>query len=90
MGIAQRGGYTLAEQRREWLRRKAVERFARGNRIDEIARDLRVTPESVRRWHRAGRDGGTGGGAEGRGVTAERSSSSCFIHLSNQTRIRIR
>ncbi len=34
-------------------------RFARGDGINEIARDLRVTPGSVRRWHRAWRDGGT-------------------------------
>jgi putative transposase len=54
MRNAQRGGYTPAEQRRERLRREAAERFARGDRIDEIARDLRVTPGSVRRWHRPG------------------------------------
>ena len=33
-------------------------RFARGDGISEIARDLRVTEGSVRRWHRAWRDGG--------------------------------
>ena len=33
--------------------------FARGDGIGEIARDLRVTEGSVRRWHRARRDGGT-------------------------------
>ena len=60
MRYAQRGGYTPAEQqRRERLRLEAAGRFAREDGIDEIAGDLRVTPGSVRRWHRAWRDGGT-------------------------------
>ena len=55
---AQRGGYTPAEQqRRERLRLEAAGRFAGGEDISEIARDLRVTEGSVRRWHRAWRDG---------------------------------
>jgi transposase len=59
MRYAQRGGYTPAEQqRRERLRFQAAERFARGEEISEIARDLRVTEGPVRRWHRAWRDGG--------------------------------
>ena len=59
MRYAQRGGYTPAEQqRRERLRLEAAGRFARGDGIGEIARDLRVTEGSVRRWHRAWRDGG--------------------------------
>ena len=59
MRYAQRGGYTPAEQqRRERLRLEAAGRFARGDTITEIARDLRVTGGSVRRWHRAGQDGG--------------------------------
>jgi transposase len=59
MRYAQRGGYTPAEQqRRECLRLQAAGRFARGDMISQIARDLRVTEESVRRWHRAWRDGG--------------------------------
>ena len=61
MRYAQRGGYTPAEQqRRELVRLEAAGRFARGEGISEIAQDLRVTPGSVRRWHRAWRDGGTG------------------------------
>ena len=41
---AQRGGYTPAEQqRRERLQLQAAGRFARGDTIREIARDLRVT-----------------------------------------------
>ena len=38
---------------------EAAGRFARGDGISEIARDLRVTEGSVRRWHRAWQDGGT-------------------------------
>ena len=58
MRYAQRGGYTPAEQqRRELLRLEAAGRFARGDGINEIARDLRVTPGSVRRWLGL-RDGG--------------------------------
>jgi len=60
MRYAQRGGYTPGEQRRrEQVRLRAAERFARGDEISEIADDLRVTAGSVRRWHRAWRDGGT-------------------------------
>jgi hypothetical protein len=45
MRYAQRGGYTPAEQqRRERLRLEAAGRFARGDKISEIAHDLRVTP----------------------------------------------
>src|ERR1700730_1301243 len=59
MRYAQRGGYTPAEQQgRERLRREAAGRFARGEGIKEISRDLRVTEGSVRRWHKAWRDGG--------------------------------
>ena len=59
MRYAQRGGYTPAEQqRREQVRLQAAERFARGDAISEIAHDLRVTEGSVRRWHRAWREGG--------------------------------
>jgi len=54
------GGYAPAEQqRRERLRLEAAGRFAAGGRVSEIARDLRVTPGSVRRWRRAWRHGGT-------------------------------
>jgi hypothetical protein len=54
MRYGQRGGYTPAEQqRRERLRQEATGRFACGDGIGEIARDLRVTEGSVRRWHRA-------------------------------------
>lgn len=38
---------------------EAAGRFACGGEISEIAHDLRVTEGSVRRWHRAWRDGGT-------------------------------
>src|SRR5947208_462404 len=59
MRYAQRGGYTPAEQqRRERLRLEAAGRFARGDTISQVARDLRVTEGSVRRWRRAWQDGG--------------------------------
>jgi transposase len=59
MRYGQRGGYTPPEQeRRERLRLEAAGRFARGDGVSEIARDLRVTPGSVRRWRRAWQDGG--------------------------------
>ena len=59
MRYAQRGGYTPAgQQRRERLRLEAAGRFARGDAIKEIARDLRVTEGPVRRWQKAWRDGG--------------------------------
>jgi putative transposase len=60
MRYAQRGGYTAAgQQRRERLRLQAAGRFARGDKISQVARDLRVTPGSVRRWRRAWQGGGT-------------------------------
>jgi transposase len=60
MRYAQRGGYTPAEQqRREGVRLKAARRFAQGDKISEIACDLRVPRGSVRRWHRAWEDGGS-------------------------------
>ena len=59
MRYAQRGGYTPAEQqRRERLRLEAAGRFARGDGNGQIARDLRVTEGSVRRWRRAWQGGG--------------------------------
>src|ERR1700748_670320 len=59
MRYGQRGGDTPpAQQRREQLRLQAAGRFARSDTIKEIARDLRVTEGSVRRWHRAWQDGG--------------------------------
>ena len=75
MRYAQRGGYAPAEQqRRERLRLQAAERFARGDTASQVARDLRVTEGSVRRWRRAWRDGGTGalksrGRCRGRGLS---------------------
>ena len=59
MRYAQRGGYTPAEQqRRERLRLQAAGRFARGDMVREISRDLRVTEGPARRRHRAWRGGG--------------------------------
>jgi transposase len=76
MRYAQRGGYTPAEQqRRERLRLRAAERFAGADGISEIARDLRVTGGSVRRWRRAWQDGGIGALRSGGPVSRERLSS---------------
>ena len=73
MRYGQRGGYTPAEQqRREQLRLQAAGRFARGDGINEIAHDLRVTPGSVRRWRRAWQDGGTAALKSKGPVSAER------------------
>ena len=59
MRYGQRGGYTPAEQqRRERLRLEAAGRFTAGDSISVIARDLRVTAGSVRRWRRAWQRGG--------------------------------
>ena len=49
--------YAAGQQRRERLRLQAVERFARGDEINEIAHDLRVTRG------RCGGDTGPGGTA---------------------------
>jgi transposase len=51
------GGYTHAEQRREQVRLRAAEPFARGDPVKEIGQDLRVTEGWVRRWRRAWRGG---------------------------------
>ena len=82
MRYAQRGGYTPAEQqRREQVRLQAAERFARGDMIKEVAHDLRVTEGSVRRWHRAWRDGG-GEALRSKGpVSRERLSPQQFARL---------
>jgi putative transposase len=59
MRYAQGGGLTPGEQeKRELLRLEVAERFARGDRVEDIARDLRVTARSVRRWRHAWRTGG--------------------------------
>ena len=82
MRYAQRGGYTPAgQQRRERLRLEAAGRFARGDRIGEIAEDLRVTEGSVRRWHRAWREGGTQALRSSRPVSRERLSPQQWARL---------
>ncbi len=52
------GSVALMSMAFERLRLEAADRFARGDKISEIAGDLRVTEGSVRRWHRAWRDDG--------------------------------
>lgn len=59
MRYAQGGGLTPGEQeKRERLRLEAGERFTRGDTTEDIAKDLRVTARSVRRWRRAWSQGG--------------------------------
>jgi transposase len=82
MRYAQRGGYRPAEQqRRERLRLQAAERFARGDTTSQVARDLRVTEGSVRRWRRAWRDGGTGALKSRGPVSRERLTPQQFARL---------
>ena len=87
MRYAQPGGYTSAEQRRrERLRLQAAERFARGDMIKEIVHDLRVTERSVRRWHRAWRDGGAEALRSKGPVSRERLSSQQWARLELELR----
>ncbi|MEU7183694.1 helix-turn-helix domain-containing protein [Streptomyces celluloflavus] len=54
MRYAQGGGLTAERQvQRERVRLGAGVRFARGERTSVIARDLRVSERSVKRWRRA-------------------------------------
>jgi transposase-like protein len=82
MRYGQLGGYTPAEQeRRERLRLEAAKRFAAGDSAGVIARDLRVTPGSVRRWRRAWRDGGDEALRSRGPVSAERLSPTQWARL---------
>ncbi|MFD7603448.1 helix-turn-helix domain-containing protein [Streptomyces mirabilis] len=54
MRYAQGGGLTLGDQeKRERLRLEAAERFAHGEKTEVVAKELRVTSRSVRRWRHA-------------------------------------
>ncbi len=87
MRYAQRGGYTPAEQqRREQVRLEPADRFARGDTIKQVARDLRVTEGSVRRWHRAWRDGGARALRSKGPVSRERLSPQQFARLEAELR----
>jgi transposase len=87
MRYGQRGGYTPAEQqRRERLRLAAAGRFAAGDSVSQIARDLRVTPGSVRRWRRAWQDGGTAALKSKGPVSRERLSPAQWARLEAELR----
>jgi putative transposase len=87
MRYGQRGGYTPVEQqRRERLRLEAAKRFAAGDSTDVIARDLRVTPGSVRRWRRAWADGGAEALRSRGPVSAERLSPAQWARLETELR----
>jgi putative transposase len=59
MRYAQGGGLTPGDQeKRERLRLEAAERFARGEKTEVVAKELRVTSRSVRRWRHAWQQGG--------------------------------
>lgn len=59
MRYAHGGGLTPKEQvKREWVRLEAAERFALGEKSEAVARELRVTSRSVRRWRREWAEGG--------------------------------
>ncbi|GGX52557.1 helix-turn-helix domain-containing protein [Streptomyces noursei] len=70
MRYAQGGGLTPGEQeKREGLRLEAAERFASGEKSEVIAKELRVSSRSVRRWRHAWQQGGVQAPAfEGAGV----------------------
>jgi transposase len=73
MRYAQGGGLTPAEQeKREQLRLEAAPRFECGEATGDIAKDLRVTERSVRRWRRAWEEGGTRALGSAGPVSAER------------------
>ncbi|BBC30467.1 putative IS630 family IS885-like transposase [Streptomyces graminofaciens] len=57
------GGGLAAERRaaREGIRLEAGQRFARGDRTSDIAKDLRLSERSVEQWRRAWREGGMEG-----------------------------
>ena len=74
------------QQRRERLRLGAAGRFAAGGRVSEIARDLRVTPGSVRRWRRAWRHGGTAALKSTGPLSRERLSSQQWARLEAELR----
>ncbi|MEU1692025.1 helix-turn-helix domain-containing protein [Streptomyces hirsutus] len=59
MRYAHGGGLTSKEQqKRELVRLESAERFARGEPTETVARGLRVTVRSVRRWQGAWEQGG--------------------------------
>jgi putative transposase len=87
MRYGQRGGYTPAEQqRRERLRVVAAGRFAAGDSTGLIARELRVTSGSVRRWRRAWQRGGIAALRSTRPVSAERLSPAQWARLEAELR----
>ncbi|MFI6663119.1 helix-turn-helix domain-containing protein [Streptomyces sp. NPDC050523] len=62
MRYAHGGGLTAERQHvRERIRFEAGERFARGEKIAVITKDLRVSERSVERWRRIWRAGGMDG-----------------------------
>jgi transposase len=65
---------------------EAAGRFARGDETSEIARVLRVTPGSVRRWRRAWQAGGIEAPRSKGPVSAERLSAQQWARLETELR----
>ncbi|WP_225102335.1 winged helix-turn-helix domain-containing protein [Streptomyces sp. CoH27] len=59
MRYAHGGGLTpKGQEKRERVRLEVADRFARGEKTGAVARELRVTSRSVRRWRREWEEGG--------------------------------
>src|SRR5690349_21553834 len=59
MRYAEGGGLTAAERaKREHVRFAAVDRFADGASVAQVAREFRVTKMSANRWRKAWQEGG--------------------------------
>ncbi|WP_370270944.1 helix-turn-helix domain-containing protein [Streptomyces sp. V4I8] len=59
MRYAQGGGLTPGKQAaREQVRLEAAERFARGEKTRDIAREFRIGERQVEKWRRTWREGG--------------------------------
>ncbi|MET7712630.1 winged helix-turn-helix domain-containing protein [Streptomyces sp. NPDC005407] len=85
MRYAQGGGLTPVEQeKRERLRLAAAERFRNGDATAVVARDLRVTARSVRRWRRAWEAGGFDALRSAGPVSVERLSAEQFARLERE------
>jgi putative transposase len=85
MRYAQEGGLAPREQeKRERLRLEAAERFVRGEKTEAIARELRVTARSVRRWRRAWEHGGADALRSKGPVSAERLSPAQWERLERE------
>nr|WP_307519912.1 helix-turn-helix domain-containing protein [Streptomyces umbrinus] len=85
MRYAHGGGLTPKQQeKRERVRLEAAERFARGEKSEAVARELRVTSRSVRRWRREWEQGGADALRSKGPVSVERLSRSQWERLERE------